>query len=114
MEKNKKKYTVWTSNKGTRIAHSEEEVWELLDDLPIGGLYEVRDFYTDVEPWKPKEGEYICEKDFGLSIVISNIDGDIFCKQISRQSLLAPKFSTTLEDCEPFIGELPSFLKDVE
>lgn len=46
MEEPKPKYTVWTSNKGTRVAYSEKEAWELLDDLPFGGLYEVRNYDT--------------------------------------------------------------------
>lgn len=46
MEEPKPKYTVWTSNKGTRVAYSEKEAWGLLDDLPFGGLYEVRNYDT--------------------------------------------------------------------
>lgn len=76
---------VSTPNRGVfQISHEIElSAWE----ITLGGRAEL---------WQPKEGEWVC---------VDRYDGNLFtvCKFNSH--------FLDYKDCEPFIGELPSFLK---
>ena len=74
------------------------------------GLYGAPESIESLEHWQPQEGEYIFDKDFGLAIVISNTEENgIECRECFNSKQL---FTTPLKDCEPFIGKLPSYIKD--
>ena len=87
-------------------------------ERPINSVFQIKSCLTryklsDVELWQPKEGEWCWEKDYGLSLVISNDENGINCIVcFCLTSVFGKEFTTTLKDCEPFIGELPSFLKE--
>jgi len=64
--------------------------------------------YTEL--WKPKPKEYIWDCDFGLSIIINVTDSEgILCRACFDDRR---EFTAKLNEIEPFIGSLPSKLKE--
>ena len=65
---------------------------------------------TNIKLWKPKVGEYIWDYEFGLAVVedVSD-DEDILCKECYNHK---QRFKESLKNIQPFIGNLPTNLKD--
>lgn len=64
----------------------------------------------DFKLWRPKKKDYIWDKDYGLAVVVSydeEADNRLAIEIFNKKK----HFTLVLKDCEPFIGELPSFLK---
>lgn len=83
-----------------KINEYEEEVstHKLDEDM----LYLVKQFYKDyTKLWKPKEGEWVVRTQVNgkAGVSISGFDVLMWTNE-------------DVYECEPFIGELPSFLKD--
>jgi len=79
-------------------------------------IYDHNEFYfwfydEECKLWQPKEGEWcwFYDSEYPLSYILckfETFDNGFWCR---------PNFSDTMErfnGCEPFIGELPSFLKE--
>lgn len=67
------------------------------------------------ELWKPQPGEYIWDKHYGFCKVTTNcvtneIGTTLNCIDVFK--IGSPEFTTMLEYCQPFIGQLPISLKD--
>jgi len=68
-------------------------------------------YIKDITAWQPKEGEWcwFYDSEYPLSYILckfETFDNGFWCR---------PNFSDTIErfnGCEPFIDELPSFLKE--
>lgn len=63
-------------------------------------------YFEGIEHWKPRVGEYIWDKDYGLAIVISyNEDqANKLAKEIFNNGS-----TFVITDCQPFIGKVPVF-----
>ena len=61
--------------------------------------------------WQPKPEDYLWDKQFGLSLVITNSHkGKLQCKAVfGYKETFFAKYN---KDCEPFIGQLPNLLKE--
>lgn len=73
---------------GTREASNEEFEFLYFSNNKMGLL-------QDYELWQPEEGEFVVRKFGNTSFIVGKFGTEGFTK-----------------DCEPFIGELPSFIKE--
>lgn len=65
-------------------------------------------YCAKVELWQPKKDEYLWDKQFGLSLVITNSHkGVVQCKAIfGYKETFFAKYN---KNCQPFIGRIPTF-----
>ena len=91
-------------------------VHKVLETFTTGDVrvrqYEAPSTYTtetsDFVLWKPQQGEYIWDCDFGIARVIDVTDSEgILCRDCFGDKM---EFTTKLTEIEPFIGNLPTSL----
>ena len=85
-------------------------------ERPIGSLFKVKSCLTsykvaDVKLWEPKEGEWCWFWNSALGIWFISTLKD-FGEYNNSIQYRCNSVYYICEKCEPFIGELPSFLKD--
>ena len=78
-----------------------------LKETPEPGSY----YTDDCTLCQPKQGDYLWDKQFRLSLVMTNSHkGKLQCKAIfGYKETFFAKYN---KDCQPFIGQLPNFLKE--
>lgn len=89
-------------------------------ELPFGDVIQLRDshfkgvsamndiLFKSLKPWQPKEGELVC---------VSNLDTSSFIVHKWTKKLgeaLNSEYNFLNLVYEPFIGELPSFVKEMQ
>lgn len=87
-------------------------------ERPINSVFQIKSCLTryklsNVELWRPKEGEYIMNHRYGLCRVERYKEDSISEILVYPIALAIGSFQyIEASFCEPFIGELPSFLKE--
>ena len=70
------------------------------------------EYMCDYELWQPKEGEWCWYKNNLVKII--DITDSIYVKAKPASFMDRFVFFADFVDCEPFIGKLPSSIKDTE
>ena len=87
-------------------------------ERPINSVFQIKSCLTryklsDVELWQPKEGEYVINLRYGLCRVERYREHDTLEILVCPIALAIYSYEyIKVSFCEPFIGELPSFLKE--
>lgn len=112
---NKFKVGDWVTTKAGYTKQISGLTRDACDTLSIGntsvGINVV--FKNEIELWQPKEGEYCCfhngTEQFTVAKFQNHADNtDTRFRLVSCYG----KWTEIFKYCEPFIGELPSFLKE--
>jgi hypothetical protein len=87
----------------------------VLSDIDCGEL--------EVELWKPKEGEWCWFRSESMpkyiqvlaqfKEVYNEVDHIRYCVMYKQEDVEEGVISIHYSECEPFIGQLPSFIKDI-
>lgn len=93
----------WVVEHGTKVKITEDRI------NYYNGAKGYAQYVSSVH-WFPIEGEYCWSKKYGLVEVI-----DVLLKTITVNPVfLYRTVQTTIDDVEPFIGELPTFIKELK
>lgn len=118
MSNNKKPTNSFKAGDWIRVPN-HNHIFQFTSTFTENGIEYMSDGYEDifgqqgwtideVEPWEPKEGEW-CWYGYEIVQVIDNSNPIKVCRQESDSYE-----EVSVDKLEPFKGELPSFIKDIE
>lgn len=85
-------------------------------ERPINSVFQIKSCLTryklsNVELWRPKEGEYIMNHRYGLCRVVKSKENAPDEVLLHPVALALGRQYEKIKYCEPFVGELPTFLQ---